>query len=40
MPLLNKDKISLGFWVAIGFFLFGLIVAAAQYLLMRAERGH
>lgn len=31
MAIINKDQAKLGFWVAFGFFLFGLVLAAAQW---------
>ena len=35
MVSVNKADIKLGFWVAAGFFLFGALLAAAQYVLMK-----
>lgn len=35
----DKADIRLGFWIAVGFFLFGLLTAAVQFALARARRG-
>jgi hypothetical protein len=35
---IDKADVRLGFWVAAGFFLFGLLLAAAQYLIGMARR--
>lgn len=38
MPAIDKSDIKLGFYVAAGFFLFGLVLAIAQYILMRMRQ--
>jgi hypothetical protein len=39
MASVNKPDIKLGFLIAFGFFLFGLVTAAAQLILAKARRG-
>lgn len=39
MATVDKANIKLGFWIAAGFFIFGLIMAVIQYTLMRARGG-
>lgn len=34
---INKPDVKLGFFIALGFFIFGLILAVAQYLLMKVR---
>jgi hypothetical protein len=35
MPGNSKSDIKLGFYIALGFFLFGLILAVAQYAMLK-----
>lgn len=35
---INKSDISLGFWIAVGFFIFGLVMALAQYMMTRLRQ--
>jgi hypothetical protein len=35
MPGSAKSDVKLGFWIALGFFLFGLVMAVAQYMLLK-----
>lgn len=35
----NKNDVKLGFWIAFGFFLFGLLLAVAQYGLTKLRHG-
>jgi hypothetical protein len=37
MPTVNKPDVRLGFWIAAGFFLFGLVLAAIMWMLRKAE---
>ena len=37
MPTVNKNDVRLGFWVALGFFLFGAVLAIGMWLLRMAE---
>lgn len=39
MAAINKPDVKLGFWIALGFFLFGLVTAAAQMILAKARHG-
>lgn len=32
---IDKQDVKLGFWIALGFFLFGLAMAVVQYFLMK-----
>lgn len=32
---IDKKDIKLGFYIALGFFLFGLVLAIAQYLMLK-----
>lgn len=38
MPGTNKADVKLGFYIALGFFIFGLILAIAQYILMKLRQ--
>ena len=40
MALVDKADVKLGFWIALGFFLFGLVMAVAQYLLLKMRGQH
>ena len=35
MALVDKADVKLGFWIALGFFLFALVMAVGQYLMMK-----
>jgi hypothetical protein len=37
MPKIDKPDVRLGFWIAAGFFLFGLVIAVVMWLLRKAE---
>ena len=39
MASIDKADIRLGFWIAVGFALFGLVTAAVQFALARVRRG-
>lgn len=39
MPGGAKSDVKLGVFIAAGFFLFGLVLAVAQWLLARARQG-
>lgn len=34
---IDKADVKLGFYIALGFFLFGLLLAVAQYVLMKVR---
>jgi len=38
MATIDKSDIKLGFWIAFGFFLFGLVLALAQYATLKVRR--
>jgi hypothetical protein len=37
MPRIDKPDVKLGFYIALGFFIFGLVVAAIMWLLRKAQ---
>ena len=37
MPKIDKPDVKLGFWIAFGFFLFGLVLAAIMFVLRKAQ---
>lgn len=36
---IDKQNVKLGFWIALGFFLFGLLLAAAQWGFGKVRKG-
>ena len=39
MASIDKPDIRLGFFIALGFFIFGLALALVQYMLMKVRGG-
>jgi hypothetical protein len=39
MPQIDKADVKLGFWIAAGFFLFGLVLALLQWGWTRVRKG-
>lgn len=40
MAVSDKDAVKLGFWLAVGFFAFSLIMTIGQYFIMKARKGN
>lgn len=36
----DKDAIKLGFWIAVGFFAFSLIIGVVQFIFMKARKAN